>query len=210
MSVIFLLLTCRERCVSGCIGALIPKIRGFRWIQPPVSSTFRIASGISFFQPRFISWSYRKRGKRPADPHEDEDEEDDLREEHQRAQRRDQQTGLPGLLHERNIVAAEEERGHHRAADEHVHVLGEEVEAQLHAAELGVVAADQFRFTLGQVEGCAVAFGEGAGDEEQEAEGLVHHVPQAIQLAGHDAAHAQVFRYAAPAPRCSCPWPVRS
>ena len=112
-----------------------------------------MAKGIRPFQPRFISWSKRKRGR--------------VQRIHMKKKMKKKVlaniaatpmmvmrlrvpagAGKPG-----HVVSTEVERGHHRAADEHVHVLGEKVEAELHAAELGVVAAHQLGLALGHVEG---------------------------------------------------------
>ena len=47
----------------------------------------------------------------------------------------------------------------HRREDEHVHVLGEEEEAEAHAAVLGREAGHDLAVRLGQVERRAVALG---------------------------------------------------
>ena len=46
-----------------------------------MTNRLKSASGSMTFQPRDISWSKRKRGRRPADPEEEEQEERGLREE---------------------------------------------------------------------------------------------------------------------------------
>ena len=61
---------------------------------------------------------------------------------------------------ERQVPAAEEQRGRDAGDDQHVDVLGEEERREAPAAVLGVVAADELGVGFGQIERRAVRLGE--------------------------------------------------
>ena len=78
------------------------------------------------------------------------------------------------------MVAAQEERDRQGREDEDVDVLGEEEEAEAHAAVLGVKTGHELVLGLGQVEGGAVPLGQGADEVDEEAdedEGVVEGEP---------------------------------
>ena len=63
---------------------------------------------------------------------------------------------------------AEEQGDDERGADHHRRVFAHEKHREFHRGILRVVAADEFRFALGKVEGHAVRFRENGDREDQE------------------------------------------
>ena len=63
--------------------------------------------------------------------------------------------------------AQEQQRGHAAHVD-HVGVLGHEEHGELHGAVFGVIAAGEFAFRFGQIEGRAVGFGVGGHQVDEE------------------------------------------
>ena len=78
---------------------------------------------------------------------------------------------------DRRVPATEEEHDRQRRQDEDVHVLGEEEEAEAHAAVLGREAGHDLAVRLGQVERSAVALSGGGDEEDDERKRLLEHVP---------------------------------
>ncbi len=66
------------------------------------------------------------------------------------------------------MPAAKEEGDDERGAGDHGGVFAEEEEGEFHRGILGVVAADEFLFGLGEIEGEAVGFGEHRDGEDHE------------------------------------------
>ncbi len=66
-------------------------------------------------------------------------------------------------------AAKKKQRGHAAHVD-HVAVLGHEEHGEFHGAVLGVIAAGEFAFGFGQIEGRAVGFGEGGHEVDEEGE----------------------------------------
>jgi hypothetical protein len=129
-------------------------------------------------------------GEGPADPHVEEEEEDDLAPEYDELDEHVDPAadfGLAGVAAEGDVVdefvdpgevpAAEEEGDHDSGAGDHGGVFGEEEEGEFHGGVFGVVAADEFGFALGEIEGGAVGFGEDGGGEDEGGDGVDEDVP---------------------------------
>src|SRR6185503_8599536 len=72
--------------------------------------------------------------------------------------------------------------------DDHRRVLGHEEERPAHAGVFGVKSGDELGFSFRQVEWCAVVLSDAADQKQQEARGLIKHVPDRIRhLRGDDA-----------------------
>ena len=107
-----------------------------------------------------------------AEPDVDEQEERDLAAKNQeraagsspgrQRRRRQHVAGTAGSQPPKNSTIAIEE------IDDHVGVLGEEEEGELHPRVLGVEAGDQLRLGLGQVERVAVGLGDAADEVDEE------------------------------------------
>src|SRR5688572_2238656 len=65
------------------------------------------------------------------------------------------------------MPAAEKERHDNGAAGDHGNVFAQEKETELHRTVFGVVAADQFGFGFGKIEGETIGLGED-GDREND------------------------------------------
>ena len=89
-------------------------------------------------------------------------------------------------MREGDVPAAEEERRHHRRHGEHVGVFGDEEERELHRAVLGVVAGDELRLRLRQVERQPVGLGEPRHQEDEEREEERQREPEAALLVADD------------------------
>lgn len=138
-------------------------------------------------------------GNRPADDHHEADHQHDLEHEDADLEQHGEQThqARAGVAREqRNLgnerqefeaVAAKEEQDHERAAGDQVRVLGEEEQGETHRGILGVVAAHEFLFGFGVVEGSAVAFGENGDEEDETREGLGEDEPAVRFLEADDA-----------------------
>ena len=66
------------------------------------------------------------------------------------------------------MPAAEEERDDDGGAGDHGGVFAEEKEREFHRAVFGVIAADEFGFGFGKIEGEAVCFRENRDGENAE------------------------------------------
>ncbi len=75
------------------------------------------------------------------------------------------------------MPAAEEEGDHDGGAGDHGGVFGEEEEGEFHGGVFGVVAADEFGFALGEIEGGAVGFCEDGDGEDEGGDGMDEDVP---------------------------------
>ena len=108
-------------------------------------------------------------------------EHDQLRHDHRAVAHRERAAageGEAGVGHERQVVAAEEQRREQRADDRDLDELGEHEQAHLHRAVLGVVAGDELRLGLRQVERDALVLGDRGGQEQHRGEGLVERCPR--------------------------------
>ena len=76
-------------------------------------------------------------------------------------------------------AAQKQQRGHAAHVD-HVGVLGHEEHGELHRAVFGVIAAGQFAFGFGQIEGRAVGLGIGGHQVDEEGQEL--HPPKMFQV----------------------------
>src|ERR1700712_1743521 len=131
----------------------------------------------------------------PAYPHKEENEAGDLA---KHTQHLDQSEQVGTMVHtesdivqERHVVPAKEQRYHHGAADEHVHVFGEKIEPELHRGILLVITHVQFAFCFGQIEGRTVTLGKSADQEDEESKRLFKDVPDMILLLADNVAQAE-------------------
>ena len=76
--------------------------------------------------------------------------------------------------------ATEKERGSHRANDDHVGVLAEEIECPAEAAVFGHVAGDQFGFRFGKIERRAIGFGDRSDNIDEKCHGREKDIPHVI------------------------------
>ena len=107
-------------------------------------------------------------GKGPSHPHHEEDDEEGLgKEPHEAGDVVHHRVEAVQPCDVEGHPSAQEDGGGHGGYDEEVQILGQVVEAEVHAAILRVVAGGQLAFGLGQVEGAAVTLGI-AGDEVDE------------------------------------------
>ena len=114
-------------------------------------------------------------GDGPAYPDEEDDEANCFGEEDAEVNKaREPLPSALASLKKRGIEAeakgpAAEENGHDdRGAHDHGGVFSHEEERKFHGGVLGVIAAHQFGFTLGKIEGHAVGFREDRGGEDDE------------------------------------------
>ena len=70
------------------------------------------------------------------------------------------------------VPAAQEEHRGHRRDDEHVGVFRQEEEGEPHPGIFRVEPGHQFRFRFRDVKGSPVGFRRGAGNKENERQGL--------------------------------------
>ena len=89
------------------------------------------------------------------------------------------------------MPAAEEERHRERGERDQVDVLRRLEESPPHAAVFGVVAGDELRIGLGEVEGRATGFGNPGEEEAQEADELRPEEPEGHALLVHDVDQAE-------------------
>jgi hypothetical protein len=136
-----------------------------------------------------------KTREHPAHPDEDDHEEGHLGEEHPDVDQAQQQRAGRQVqrVDERHRPTTQEERHHHGRGSDHVGVLTQEEERELHGAVFGVVSADEFGLGLRKIEGQTVGLGERRDQEDDEGQRLLEDHPAVLGLIPDDVAQVEAL-----------------